>query len=277
MRTNGRARRSASRTRRTIPAYALSDAGRVARRSKASPALAVPLETGAPRGGDRQRLAGERRLVDTARSLSRPRRPAAPRRPAPGRGRRRDRLDGHLLELRHAPVRDARRALEERGQLPPRTAPGGSSSAFPPVSIRAITAPVRYSPSASAPAIASSAIASTPTSPRARLRGDRPAQRDQRQRGRRGPDHVPPPAGDEEVDHAAEHESKEDQPDDDVRLGDPKRGRPGAQGTESSANERSAPGGCAQSEIRRMARCTASRRAFSRGSSNMWKSMLFIT
>ena len=32
-----------------------------------------------------------------------------------------------------------------------------------------------------------------------------------------------------------------------------------------------------QSESRRIARCTASRSAFSRGSSNMWNSMLFIT
>ena len=41
-----------------------------------------------------------------------------------------------------------------------------SSSALPPASISATTAPARYSPSASAPAIETSAIASTPTSPR---------------------------------------------------------------------------------------------------------------
>ena len=39
-----------------------------------------------------------------------------------------------------------------------------SSSAFPPASISAITEPAKYSPVARAPAIATSAIASTPTS-----------------------------------------------------------------------------------------------------------------
>ena len=43
--------------------------------------------------------------------------------------------------------------------------PATSSSAFPPASMSAITASARYSPSASAPAIETSAIASTPTSP----------------------------------------------------------------------------------------------------------------
>ena len=122
---------------------------------------------------DRQRLAGERRLVDASPRRSRPSR---------RRGRPRPRGRAHGRRARRPPpaprparsprrtsaVRGARSTSEVSSRAARRFA--RSSSALPPASISATTAPARYSPSASAPAIETSAIASTPTS---RFRSER--------------------------------------------------------------------------------------------------------
>ena len=142
--------------------------GRAARSSKGSAAFEVPLRAIPPRvDRRRQRLAGERRLVDDGLvRRRRRRRPGRPRRRARRRRRRRrGRRRGPPRGCRRAA--GARRAARARRAPSARAAPGPpatSSSALPPASISAITAPARYSPGASAPAIATSAIASTPTS-----------------------------------------------------------------------------------------------------------------
>ena len=71
-------------------------------------------------------------------------------------------ISSRVSPRRRVATRGARsiRAVSSRRARPAAT----SSSALPPASISAITAPARYSPIASAPAIATSAIASTPTS-----------------------------------------------------------------------------------------------------------------
>ena len=161
MRTNGARWLSAcldephERRRRRSPTP-----GRVARRSKASPALAVPLRTGPPRRArdagsgspvsadssttasalatiavDRDDLAGAH---DDDVAAAHARRPAPPRRAS---------------STRRCAIRGARSTQRASARVRARRR-RTSSSALPPASIRATTAPARYSPSASAPAIA---------------------------------------------------------------------------------------------------------------------------
>ena len=154
-----------------------------------SPAL--PCRCGPARRGDghRKRLAGERGLVDDRFVADRPPRPPARLlRRARGRSRRRRPLDRQLDEL-VAAAHQRRSAAPARQAWSARGARAGSrvsSSALPPASISATTAPARYSPSASAPTIETSAIASTPTSRRSSDRTtDQLERHEQHRRGRR--------------------------------------------------------------------------------------------
>ena len=121
---------------------------------------------------DRERLSRQRRLVDHGqltlyRPINRDDLAGADHDPVSDR----DLPDRNFLDfLVLAAVGDPRSALEQCSELASRTPAGGRLEAFPPLSIKAITAPARYSPSASAPTMATSAIASTPTSPRISVR-----------------------------------------------------------------------------------------------------------
>ena len=134
-----------------------------------APAFTAPARTWSPRGRSTgPRLAGERRLVEHGASrLEHAVDRARPRPSSPAAGRRGatssigDRLERAVLVA----VGGARRAREERRQLAVRPARRRRPPAHRPVaSINAITAPARYSPSASAPTIARTAIRSTPGS-----------------------------------------------------------------------------------------------------------------
>ena len=173
MRTNGAFWLSAWRTSRTMPAYALSEAGRVALSSKASPALAVPLRTGPPRRWDAG--SGSPVSADSSTTASALVTIPSTGTTSPARTTTRSPTESSSTgtsstasPTRRWAIRGARatRALSSRRARPA----AESSSAFPPASIRPTTAPARYSPSASAAAIATSAIASTPTSPRRSVR-----------------------------------------------------------------------------------------------------------
>ena len=178
----------------------------MARSSKASPALAAPLRTIAPRtwvtGSDSPVSADSStvacalctapstgtsspaRTSTTSPTASRPTgtssQPSPPRRWA-------------MLGIRSSSAVSSRRARRD----------AIASSALPPESISAITAPARYWPIASAPAIAIRAIASTPTRPRARVRDDRHGQRDQHHGDGRRPDRVARRRRPEQVQRAA--------------------------------------------------------------------------
>ena len=117
---------------------------------------------------DRQRLAGERRLVDHRllaldHPVDRDDLARADDHTVAGNDDLHRHLD-QLLARRRSAVRGARSTSAVSSRAARRFA--RSSSALPPASISATTAPARYSPSASAPAIETSAIASTPTSRR---------------------------------------------------------------------------------------------------------------
>ena len=137
------------RTSRTSAAYALSAAARAARELERLAGVGRAAAHVRRRGGcvDRQRLAGERRLVDDrlARSTTTPSTgttsPARTTTTSPGH----DRLDRHLLDRvpsggggapSAAPARRAGRQLAARARPA-----AHSSSAFPPASISATTAP----------------------------------------------------------------------------------------------------------------------------------------
>ena len=81
-----------------------------------------------------------------------------------------------------AAVGDPRRALQQCGCSRRALSSGGGFECVSAAQHQCDHCTGRYSPSASAPAIATSAIASAPTSPRATLRATAPRQRDQRRR-----------------------------------------------------------------------------------------------
>ncbi len=169
MRTNGAWRPSASRTSRTSAAYALSDAGVAASSSKASPALVHPPRavapacsvrgSGSPVSAESSTMASVLRTIPSVGITS----PARTSRRSPMRTRSTSirSTDSPVIRFAAFGARSTSSVSSRRARLC-----ATSSSAFPPASIIAITAPARYSPSANAPAIARRAIASTPTSPR---------------------------------------------------------------------------------------------------------------
>ena len=170
MRVNSARSVCAASTRRTTAAYALSAADETMRRSNASPALAVPrADTLVSCEPDRHRLAGERRLVHDGLDADDD---AVCRHDLAGTHR--DDVPGAQLvdaDLHHGvarvPVGDVAAPARRAARSSRRARPAAhASSAAPPDIISATIAAARYSPSARAQTIATSAIASTPTSRR---------------------------------------------------------------------------------------------------------------
>ena len=147
----------------------------------------------APHG---QRLAGQRRLVEHCDSV---RHDAVHRDHLAGADD--DESPGTQIADRHLPIALPRRRCAMRGirsssrvSSRPARCVAYSSSALPPASISATTAPTRYWPSARRETIATSAIASTPRSRRISDRADRVRERDEDHRGRSAQTASLPPA-----------------------------------------------------------------------------------